>query len=50
MQEAAAKATASRMETEAQATELEDLLQSNLLKRQQELQSRLQQADVEADR
>lgn len=31
-------------------TELEDLLNSNLLKRQQELTKRLQQADVEADR
>lgn len=49
-QEAATKATAARMEMEAQVTELEDLLQSNLLKRQQELQTRLQQADVEADR
>lgn len=50
VQDAASKATASRMEVEAQVTELEDLLQSNLLKRQQELQTRLQQADVEADR
>ena len=31
-------------------TEVEDLLNSNLLKRQQELTKRLQQADVEADR
>ena len=50
LQEAASKATAVRMEIEAQVTELEDLLQSNLLKRQQELQMRLQQADVQADR
>lgn len=44
------KVTAQRMEVEAHVTELEDLLNSNLLKRQQELTKRLQQADVEADR
>ena len=38
------------MESEACVTELEDLLNSNLLKQQQELNKRLQQADVEADR
>lgn len=42
--------TALRMEEEAHVTELGDLLNSNLLKRQQELTSRLQQADVEVDR
>ena len=44
------KLTSKRMECEAHVTELEDLLNSNLLKRQQELTKRLQQADVEADR
>lgn len=39
-----------RMEEEARVTELEDLLNSNLLKRHQELTQRLQEADVEADR
>ncbi len=39
-----------RMEEEAHVTELEDLLNSNLLKRHQERTQRLQQADVEADR
>ena len=38
------------MELKTHVTELEDLLQSNLLKRQQELQTRLEQADVDADR
>ena len=44
------KLTASRMEEEAKVTELEDLLNSNLLKRQEELTKRLQKADVDADR
>ena len=44
------KLAAERMEEEAHVTELEDLLNSNLLKRQKELTRRLEQADVEADR
>lgn len=50
LQEEVGKLTPHRMEAEAHVTELEDLLNSNLLKRQQELTKRLQQADVEADR
>ena len=44
------KLSGPRMEEEARVTELEDLLNSNLLKRRQELTQRLQEADVEADR
>lgn len=44
------KLSGQRMEEEARVTELEDLLNSNLLKRHQELTQRLQEADVEADR
>lgn len=50
LQEELAKLTSQRMEAEVHVTELEDLLNSNLLKRQQELTKRLQQADVDADR
>lgn len=50
VQEEVLKVAAVRMEAEAQVAALEDLLQSNLLKQQEELQRRLQQADVEADR
>ena len=44
------KLSGQRMEEEARVTELEDLLNSNLLKRHQELTQQLQEADVEADR
>lgn len=50
LQEEIGKVITKRLECEAGVTELEDLLNSNLLKRQQELTKRLQQADVEADR
>ena len=39
-----------RMEEEARVTELQDVLNTNLLKRRHELTHRLEQADVEADR
>ena len=50
LQDEIGKVTTKRLECEACATELQDLLNSNLLKRQQELTKRLQLADVEADR
>ena len=50
VQEEVVRLSAQRMEEEARVTELEDVLNSNLLKRRQELTQRLEQADVEADR
>lgn len=50
MQDEVVKLRESRMKEQAHVTELEDLLNSNLLKQQQELTQRLQQADVEQDR
>ncbi len=50
VQEEVVRLSAQRMEEEARVTELEDVLNSNLLKRRQELNQRLEQADVEADR
>ncbi|DBB00026.1 hypothetical protein WJX77_003476 [Trebouxia sp. C0004] len=50
LQEEVVRLTAQRMEEQARVTELEDVLNSNLLKRRQELTQRLEQADVETDR
>ena len=50
MQEEVVRLSGQRMEEEARVTELEDVLNTNLLKRRHELTQRLEQADVEADR
>ena len=50
VQEEVVRVSGQRMEEEARVTELEDVLNTNLLKRRHELTHRLEQADVEADR
>ncbi len=50
VQEEVVRVSGQRMEEEARVTELQDVLNTNLLKRRHELTHRLEQADVEADR
>ena len=50
VQEEVVRVRGQRMEEEARVTELQDVLNTNLLKRCHELTHRLEQADVEADR
>jgi len=50
VQEEVVRVSGQRMEEEARVTELQDVLNTNLLKRCHELTHRLEQADVEADR